>query len=147
MNNTIRAMDERDRSAVLEMMRDFYSSDAVSTNGSEEIFNNDIDKCIGDSPYLEGYVFDNGHELQGYAMLAKSFSTEFGKRCIWVEDIYIRAGFRSLGLGKVFLSFIEQKYPDSVLRLEVEHSNERAVAVYEKCGYGALEYLEMKKQT
>ena len=139
-------MKESDRSSVLEMMRDFYSSSAVRTNGSEEIFNSDIDKCVSDSPYLEGYVFDNGKEIMGYAMVAKSFSSEFGKRCVWLEDLYFRDGFRSLGMGRAYFKFIEQKYPDSVFRLEVERSNKRAISIYRKCGYEPLDYLEMKKQ-
>ena len=40
---TIRKMKEDDRASVLEMMRVFYASPAVLSNGSEEIFNNDID--------------------------------------------------------------------------------------------------------
>ena len=41
---------------VIEMMRVFYASPAVHTNGSEEIFLNDVENCINDNPYLEGYV-------------------------------------------------------------------------------------------
>ena len=51
-------MRQDDKPLVLEMMRVFYSSPAVLTNGSEEIFANDIDACTGVSPYLEGYVFE-----------------------------------------------------------------------------------------
>ena len=79
-------------------------------------------------------------------MLAKSFSTEFGKACIWIEDIYIKDEYRGLGIGSHFLNFIEHKYPNSLFRLEVEVENERAVNVYKKCGYDVLPYMEMKKQ-
>ena len=48
-------MMESDREIILEMMRNFYSSPAVATNGSEEIFTNDIDACVSDNPYLEGH--------------------------------------------------------------------------------------------
>ena len=34
----IRIMENADLSAVINMMRGFYASDAVLTNGSEEIF-------------------------------------------------------------------------------------------------------------
>ena len=30
-------------------------------------------------------------------------------------------------------------------RLEVEEENERAVAVYEKCGFEEIPYMEMKR--
>lgn len=42
---------------VIKMMRIFYTSPAVHTNGSEEIFLNDVENCINDNSYLEGYVF------------------------------------------------------------------------------------------
>ena len=145
MEIKIRKMLECDRSAVLDMMRVFYSSEAVLTNGSEDIFNADIDNCVNESPYLEGYVFENGDAILGYAMLAKSFSTEFGKPCVWVEDLYVRSDYRGLGIGSRLLRFVEELYPGALFRLEVEAENERAIHVYKKCGYEALPYMEMKK--
>ena len=47
--------------------------------------------------------------------------------------------------GSLFLEFIEKKYPEAVLRLEVEEENGRAVKVYEKNGFNVLPYMEMKK--
>jgi ribosomal protein S18 acetylase RimI-like enzyme len=78
-------------------------------------------------------------------MLAKSFSTEFGKPCIWIEDLFVRDGYRDRGIGSRFLRFVAEIYPDAVLRLEVEEDNERAVHVYRKFGFGVLPYVEMKK--
>ncbi len=77
-------------------------------------------------------------------MVAKSFSTEFGKRCIWIEDLYIEKEHRGRGLGKAFFDFITSKYAGALFRLEVEKENERAVALYEKCGFEILPYMEMK---
>lgn len=115
MNSTIRCMEKKDKSHVIEMMRVFYSSPAMLSNGSEEIFEADVDNCIGECPYVEGYVFEDGDDIQGY------------------------------GMGSRFLDYIEEKYPNTVLRLEVEEENERAVNVYKKCGYEILPYMEMKK--
>lgn len=145
MAGKIRVMTKTDQNTVLDMMRVFYASPAVLSNGSEEIFFNDIENCVNDCPYLEGYIFEDGQEVQGYAMLAKSFSTEFGKPCIWIEDLYIKPAYRGLGIGSSFFAYIEKKYPNMLLRLEVEKENENAIKVYEKCGYEILPYLEMKK--
>ena len=82
MKIVIRKMTEADRPEIMEMMRVFYASEAVLTNGSDEIFSADIDECVGESPYAEGYVFESSGEIVGYSMLAKSYSTEYGKRCI-----------------------------------------------------------------
>lgn len=141
----IKRMTRADTAEVIEMMRTFYASPAVHTNGSEEIFKNDVENCVNDSPYLEGYVFrENGCTL-GYAMAAKSFSTEFGKPCIWIEDLYFKPEHRGKGFGTRFFSFIAEKYPGVLLRLEVESDNDRAVSVYKKNGFEVLPYMEMKK--
>ncbi len=142
---TIRKMMEQDRETVLAMMRVFYTSPAVLSDGSEEIYNTDIDYCVGESPYLEGYIFEENKAVQGYAMVAKSFSTEFGKPCMWVEDLYMKPECRGLGIGSQFFRFMEEKYPDVLFRLEVEAENVRAVKVYEKNGFEVLPYMEMKK--
>ena len=145
MEHTIRRMKECDRAEVLRMMRGFYASPAVLSNGSEEIFAADVDACVGDSPYLEGYIFEEGGEIMGYAMTAKSFSTEYGRPCIWIEDLFVKEAYRGLGLGSRFLRWIEEQYPKALLRLEVEEENEHALHVYKKCGFEVLPYMEMKK--
>ena len=140
----IRPMVAADKESVLEMMRIFYASPAVFSNGSEEIFAKDIETCVSGSPYLEGYIMEDG-QVQGYAMIAKSFSTEFGKPCIWIEDIYIKEAFRGQGIGKLFFDFITEKYDGCLFRLEVEEENKTAVKLYKKCGFTELPYMEMKK--
>ncbi len=145
MNSIIREMTARDRSSVLKMMRVFYASPAVLSNGSEEIFCSDIENCINENPFLEGYIIENSETVQGYAMVAKSFSTEFGKPCIWIEDLYIKDAFRGMGLGKMFFDFITGKYTGCIFRLEAEEENECAINLYKKCGFDILPYVEMKK--
>ena len=138
-------MEEKDRAVVLDMMKTFYTSPAVLTDGSEEIYNADIDNCINDSPYLEGYIFEDNDIVLGYAMVAKSFSTEFGRPCIWIEDLYLKEGYRGNGIGSRFFKYIEKKYPGSIFRLEAEEDNEIAIHVYKKAGFDVLPYVEMKK--
>ena len=142
----IRVMTREDKQMVMEMMETFYNSPAVSTNGSQEIFEKDIANCVGDSPYLEGFIFENGGQILGYGMIAKSFSTEFGKPCIWIEDLYIKPAYRGAGIGSGFFDYLEAKFTDCIFRLEVEPENTRAVCVYQKNGFTTLPYMEMKKE-
>lgn len=142
---TIEDMRQEHSKEVIDMMRTFYASPAVLTNGSEEIFQNDVENCVNDCPYLEGFVFIEGEKVLGYAMIAKSFSTEYGKPCIWIEDIYVKSEYRGKGIGSQFFAFVEEKYPHALLRLEVEEENERAVHVYKKNGFEVMPYMEMKK--
>ena len=139
----LEAMREEHREEVLAMMRVFYASPAVSTNGSEEIFRADVDACLSVDPYLEGYVLTENGRLLGYTMLARSFSTEFGKHCVWIEDLYLKPEYREKGRGSAALEAIRKLHPEALLRLEVERENSRAVHVYRKSGVGELPYLEM----
>ncbi len=138
-----RKMLTDDEKTVVDMMRTFYSSQAVSTNGSDEIFRRDFNACVSDNPFIEGYIILSNCETAGYSMLSKSFSTEFGKPCIWIEDIYILPEFRGKGLASEFINSVKEKYPDFVIRLEVEDDNINALSVYKKCGFTRLPYSEM----
>ena len=139
-------MKFEDKVEVISMMKTFYSSEAVFTNGSDEIFEADFNTCIDNSPYLEGYVFTSGEIILGYAMLAKSFSTEFGKPCIWFEDLYLKPEYRGQRIIPKFIRYVETVHKDFVFRLEVEKENAHACYVYKKQGFSELPYCEMVKR-
>ena len=146
-NYSLRPMEASDKEAVTEMMRTFYSSEAVHTNGSEEIFSNDVDACVSDDPFASGYVFirEDG-SVCGYAMLAHSYSTEYGRKVIWIEDLFLEEDARSKGLSAMLLDLVKEKYPDHIHRLEVEETNLRAIRTYKKNGFTTLPYAEMIRE-
>ena len=139
----VREMRQEDKDIVIDMMRRFYSSDALITNGSEEIFASNVDNCLNGSPYVEGFIFTVEGKVAGYGMLAKSFSTEFGSECIWIEDIYLEEEYRGRGIGSRFIQYVKDRYSDKVLRLEAESDNKKAIATYEKNGFRKLPYMEL----
>lgn len=146
MDYLIRNIENSDFDEVFQMMKTFYNSPAVFTNGSDEIFKADINACLDkDCPFLEGFVFTLNNKILGYVMIAKSFSTEFGKSCIWIEDLYIKPQYRGNGISPEFIKFIENNYKNSIFRLEAEEENLHAVHVYKKAGFSKLPYIEMVK--
>ena len=147
MDFGIRKMQLEDKKEILTMMEEFYSSNAVATNGSNEIFETDFENCINDYQYLEGFVFCQKKKILGYAMIAKSFSTEFAKRCIYLEDLFIKKEFRGQGIITEFLRYLENIYVNSIFKLEVDKCNINAIEVYKKRGFIPLSYIEMKKET
>ena len=144
----IRAMQLKDMEEVVGMMRVFYDSPAVIHAAPDEILRQDVKDCVGDCPYIEGYIFEENDRILGYSMVAKSYSTEYGGICVWVEDLYMKEEARGLGIGTAFFSFLDEKYKDQAVRfrLEVEEENERAVAVYKKAGYHPLPYMQMTNE-
>lgn len=142
----IRPMRAEDEALVTDMMRVFYASPAVLSNGSAEIFHRDIQACVSDSPYAQGFVFEQESAAAGYGMLALSYSTEFGRLCVWIEDLYVLPAFRGQGIGAAFIDFVRISHPEAVVRLEVERDNLRAQAFYRRCGLEELPYMEMIAQ-
>ena len=53
----IRAMQLKDMEEVVGMMRVFYDSPAVIHAAPDEILRQDVKDCLGDCPYIEGYIF------------------------------------------------------------------------------------------
>ena len=140
---TFRKIIQADKKIVVDMMRKFYNSPALLTNGSEKIFDCNVESCIKNSPFIEGFVFVEENKIIGYGMLAKSFSTEFGGECIWIEDIYLEENFRGRGIGTNFIQHVKKIYPEKILRLEAEKENSKAVNLYKSLGFEELPYLEL----
>lgn len=145
---TIRAMCETDAEETLEMMKIFYASPAVLHKASEEILRRDIKDCIGDMPFVEGYILEEAGKTAGYAMVSKSYTTEYGGLCLWVEDIYIKPQYRHRGISGQFFAFLEKKYAGQAVRLklEVEVENEHAMEAYKKSGLSVSAYKLMTKE-
>lgn len=144
----IRRMRECDKPALLEMMIGFYASPAILHKAPIEILERDIDDCISDLPFVEGYVVERDGDILGYTMISKGYSTEYGGMSIMIEDLFVKESERGGGLGSKLLQYIEDKYRSTAvrLRLEAEPSNERAVSLYRKCGYEILPYTQLTKE-
>ena len=54
-------------------------------------------------------MFVEAGELIGYTMLASGFSTEYGRRCIWIEDLYLKPEYQGKGYGSRALDFIQPR--------------------------------------
>ena len=103
----IRAMQLKDMEEVVGMMRVFYDSPAVIHAAPDEILRQDVKDCVGDCPYIEGYIFEENDRILGYSMVAKSYSTEYGGICVWVEDLYMKEEARGLGIGTAFFRLMK----------------------------------------
>lgn len=143
MDILIRKMQRGDAEIVLDMMRRFYNSPALITHGSEEIFATNVENCLDDSICADGFIFIDGEKIIGYGITAQSYSTEFGRECVWIEDIYIAEEYRGRGIGSQFINFVKEHYPDKVLRLEASRGNDKALSFYKNLGFKELPYMEM----
>lgn len=140
-----RKLEEKDAKVYLEMVDEFYHSDAVLAPVPKQYMEDTFKELLRSEAYLLCYIFEYEGEPAGYALLSKSFSPEAGGIVYWVEEIYIREAYRSKGLGSAFFKFFTENPPEGTkrIRLEVEPENERAVKLYTRFGFKPLPYDQM----
>ena len=144
---TIRKLKESEKTIVLSMMKVFYASDALLVHPEDAVLEKMLTDALADGPLLTGYGFEVEGVLAGYGMVTRSYSTERGGICVWIEDIYIKPEYRGQGIGAAFLQFVEAQNPGAVrLRLEAEPENEMAMHVYQKAGFRVLDYTQLVKE-
>lgn len=143
----IRKLNITETAEVLSMMEVFYASDALLVHPETAVLEKMLSDALQDTPLLTGYGFEVDGALAGYGMVTRSYSTERGGICVWIEDIYIKPQYRGQGIGSAFLRFVEEANPGAMrLRLEAEPENERAMHVYQKAGFEILGYTQLVKE-
>ncbi len=141
----IRKITAADRREYINMVTDFYNSDAVCHTVDSENFKKTFDELMREDTYAEGYIFETNGKISGYALLAKTFSQEAGGIVIWVEEIYVKPEFRGMGQGREFLKSIISRLGHGVSRIRLEASacNKQAVKLYRSLGFTDLEYGQL----
>ncbi len=171
-NVIFRPVCEGDREEFLAMSREFYASDAVLHPIPEGYHERAFAELLRSDVYAECYLFEenngngkkggncenngsngnkenNGNKeskkIIGFALLAKMYSREAGGLCIWLDELYLREGYRGQGIGSEFFAFLEKTHPAERYRLETDPENESAQRLYHRRGYRDLPYLQMIK--
>ena len=142
---TFRDITAADHDLILPMVADFYRTDAVDHEVPVEIMERSFAACADpDEPLLRGVLVSRGEEAVGYVYLTFCYSAEVGGRCVFIEEIFLKEQFRSMGLGREIMDWMEKEYPEvRRFRLEVTQVNKSAIRLYEKSGYKYLKYDQM----
>lgn len=132
-----RVAGPEDFSALLAMVRDFYAEDQIFYDpqrvepGLAALLAN---PACGAVLLLAG---DDGRPA-GYITLGWCFSVEQGGRFVLLDELYLRPEVRGRGWGRQALGLARQWAGENgaaVVRLEVNHHNHRAKALYLSAGF------------
>lgn len=80
-------------------------------------------------------LLDVGGQTIGYAIVIPFWSNEYGGDIATIDEIYVRPPWRGSGIGSDFLEHVAAHWGVVALRLEVTPRNERARALYLRCGF------------
>ena len=152
MDNTVLSVvfesaTSSDVDTVVSMVQDFYSflglkyvdtvAPAVATLSA--------DKQLGHIWLIKA---EPSGEIAGYMIATYLFDIEYGGRCAFITDLYLKDNFRGSGIGRKALDVIcEQSSKDGAhaVHLEVRHGNDRALRLYESYGFELHQKVLMTK--
>ena len=126
-----------DVDTLIVMMRDLYAHDGLAPL-DEATARRALLGVIGDDTLGRAFMILLANEVAGYAVLTFGYSLEFHGRDAFVDEIYLRAEYRGLGIGKRALQFLTEVCAAEgvkALHLEVERGNTSAQTVYRKFGF------------
>ena len=142
---TFREIQAADRDVVLPMVQAFYTTDAVDHPVPRDILERSFrDTADPEVKSLRGVLLLEDGAPAGYLYLTSCYSCEVGGECVFIEELFLTENCRGKGYGKQVMDWIMEQYPKvRRLRLEVTQVNQRAVHLYEKCGFKYLRYDQM----
>ncbi|MDY5577222.1 MAG: GNAT family N-acetyltransferase [Lachnospiraceae bacterium] len=144
----IRKVEEQDKQVYMELVDQFYHSEAVLHPVEKEHYEITWKELMRSNDYLECFFIEKEGKTAGFLLLSYSFSQESGGKIAWIEEIYIQPEYQGQGLGKEFFRFIEENIEPKVtrIRLEIEPDNDGARRLYQSMGYKELPYEQMVKE-
>ncbi|MBQ8851609.1 MAG: GNAT family N-acetyltransferase [Oscillibacter sp.] len=142
---TYRDIRAEDQDIVIPMVEKFYTTDAVDHPVPTEILTRSFqDVADPQNTLVRGVLIFEGEEPIGYIYLTPCYSCEVGGVCIFIEEIFLLEQYQGKGYGKQAMDWLMAQYPDCRrIRLEVTQVNQRAVRLYETCGFTYLRYDQM----
>ena len=135
-NLTIRPARPDDIPALLGMIRELADFENLSDQvvATEEDYQESL---FGEKPAAEALIAKVDDEPVGYAIFFRTFSTFIGKAGLWLEDLYVKPGFRKNSIGKTLLrSGAAMARDEKAGRYEwcVLDWNQNAIDLYKKAG-------------
>ena len=136
METSFRAAEPSDADALVEMMRGLYEHDRSPFD--EPSARAALAQLLADDSLGAARLILLGGETAGYFVVTFGFSLEFGGRFVLLDELYLAPAIRGRGWGQRSLAFAEswtRAQGVAALRLELNHANTRARALYVKSGF------------
>ena len=138
-----------DQEAILRLLHDFsHELSPVTGQALPEHVQETLIQNLQQHPTTLIFLAEQAEAPVGVAICFLGFSTFAGKPLLNLHDLYVSKECQGQGIGREFLAFLEEearKRGCCKVTLEVYDSNDRAKALYEKCGYSGSRSQEPDK--
>ncbi len=136
MRVTLTEAGRSDIDTLLGLMKDYYVYDHIPYDPRAS--RAALEELMGDHSLGRVWVIRSGRETAGYCVLTLWYSLEFRGRAAFIDELFIKEGYRGMGIGTRALGFLKETATAlgmKALRLEVERKNVSARRLYEKAGF------------
>ncbi|MEM1135759.1 MAG: GNAT family N-acetyltransferase [Bacteroidota bacterium] len=136
METTFQIPFKNDIPEILDMMQAFYAIDHYSFD--RKISEQNLNEFLANETLGRLWMILQDAKIVGYIVLTFGYSFEYGGRDAFIDEFYIKAGYRNKGIGKQTMGFIEEhakKLGVKAIHLEVESHNEKGNRLYVKQDY------------
>ena len=117
-------------------MREYYVQDRLPFD--EPMARSALEGLLGDPSLGRLWLILDGVEAIGYVVLTLGYSLEYHGRDAFLDELFVRASHRGMGVGKATMRFVEMACRDlgvRALHLEVERANVTAQNLYRQAGF------------
>jgi ribosomal protein S18 acetylase RimI-like enzyme len=146
MEIVFKKAESEDISKLVEFMEEYYEYDHLVFD--RRIAHKALGELLGEESLGSVWLIQCDGKEVGYIVVSFICSLEFHGRAAFIDEMYIREGYRKRGIGVKALEFVVEfcrsKRIDA-LRLEVEHSNVQAQSIYKKFGFAAHDRFIMTR--
>jgi GNAT superfamily N-acetyltransferase len=94
-------------------------------------------RMLGADPAVEGIVAEVAGDYAGMCLFFRSYSTWHGRTGVYVQDIFVEARYRGLGVGDRLLQHVAsltRARGGTYMRLAVDTENHSAMRFYTRLG-------------
>lgn len=146
MEIVFKKAESEDISKLVEFMKEYYEYDHLVFDW--RVAHKALGELLGDDSAGSAWLIQCDGKEVGYIVVSFICSLEFHGRAAFIDEMYIREGFRKRGIGVKALEFVVEfcrsKRIDA-LRLEVERSNVRAQSIYKEFDFVAHDRFIMTR--
>lgn len=99
-----------------------------------------------ESPLARVLLAEVAGKAVGFAMFYASYSSLLAQPCLWLDDLFVQAHFRGMGVGTALLTHLAQiAQATNCGRIEwtVNAGNARGISFYQKQGARILENIRV----
>lgn len=132
----MRPASSKDVPLLVALMTEFYAEAATPLDPARAA--QAFAALLGDDRLGKVWLIQAGNEDVGYVVVTFSYSMEFGGRTAFLDDLFIRARFRGVGLGTAALTEVRSFCAGCgarALHLETGRDNAAAHALYRRAGF------------